>query len=123
MLLHVPPDILPPLGMASPPSPILTLPHPYLTISTDYHAYAPTLLSNVVNLSSLHSHYVWLPPQCLIICPIDHPYAHEHIVFCFSALYHCYASALPPHLLQSLPCLYSHTALSCSQIPIITFTQ
>ncbi|MBW0484371.1 hypothetical protein O181_024086 [Austropuccinia psidii MF-1] len=107
---------------STPATPIPMLPHLCLVISAPYHAYTPAVPSNVLNLSYLLSHYVWLLPQCLIICPIDHTYAHTHIGFHFSAIYHPYAPAPPPHLLRRLTCLPSWNALSCSQFPILMLT-
>ncbi|MBW0484916.1 hypothetical protein O181_024631 [Austropuccinia psidii MF-1] len=85
------------------PSPILTLLCRCILLSAPYHAYAPAVPSNFLNQSSLRLHYVWLLPQCLILCPIEHTSAHKYIGLHFSAIYHPYTSILPPHLLRSLP--------------------
>ncbi|MBW0493719.1 hypothetical protein O181_033434 [Austropuccinia psidii MF-1] len=79
---------------------IFTLLHCFPIISTAYHAYAP-------NSSSLHSCNDFLLNQKLVISPIDHSYTHPHIYFHICAIYHPYASEMPPHHLCTLKFLHS----------------
>ncbi|MBW0472065.1 hypothetical protein O181_011780 [Austropuccinia psidii MF-1] len=119
-LLQASPDVLP-----LPQLTMLMLPHPFLILSTPYHAYAPTVRYGYVSDPTTPC----LPSPILMLL-------HPRLIL--SSPYHAYTPTVPyryvsdttppcasvplPHPLPSLQYLCSCSTLEFSQLSILTLT-